>query len=239
VRYGAIEGFAATPEMSWSMIEALLKEDSGLKVSLSVPSVELVPQAIIEVADVNDAELDWQFSSPPSQCNLLTGDYGRAFSADALLAWVPVSVLAAASILLSVMYFDIANTNREQQINQLENNLTQGYSRLFKGRRPEANEVRFEVEKNIASLFEQRAGLSSQPVAGITALDRLMSGCGCQLSALSLSENSIVMQIENGSALKKRKLNVPGYRVAITQQSGGDENAIEMRLTPVKVEAES
>jgi CRISPR/Cas system-associated exonuclease Cas4 (RecB family) len=148
-------------------------------------------------------------------------------------------VLAAASILLSVMYFDIANTNREQQINQLENNLTQGYSRLFKGRRPEANEVRFEVEKNIASLFEQRAGLSSQPVAGITALDRLMSGCGCQLSALSLSENSIVMQIENGSALKKRKLNVPGYRVAIIQQSGGDENAIEMRLTPVKVEAES
>jgi hypothetical protein len=47
------------------------------------------------------------------------------------------------------------------------------------------------------------------------------------------------MQIENGSALKKRKLNVPGYRVAITQQSGGDENAIEMRLTPVKTEADS
>jgi hypothetical protein len=64
-----------------------------------------------------------------------------------------------ASILLSVLYFDIANANREQQINQLENNLAQGYSRLFKGRRPEANEVRFEAEKNIASLFEQRAGL--------------------------------------------------------------------------------
>ncbi len=239
VRYGALEGFAATPEMSWSMIESLLKEDSGLKVSLSVPNVDLVPQALVEVADINDAELDWQFSSPPTQCNLLTGDYGRAFSVDALIAWVPVSVLAMATILLSVMYFDIANTNRAQQINQLENNLTQGYSRLFKGRRPEANEVRFEAEKNIASLFEQRAGLNSQPVAGLTALDRLMSGCGCQLSALSLSENTIVMNIENGSALKKRKLNVPGYRVAITQQSGGDENAIEMRLTPVKTEADS
>ena len=81
--------------------------------------------------------------------------------------------------------------------------------------------------------------MNSQPVAGLTALDRLMSGCGCQLSALSLSENTIVMNIENGSALKKRKLNVPGYRVAITQQSGGDENAIEMRLTPVKTEADS
>lgn len=239
VRYGALEGFAATPEMSWSMIELLLKEDSGLGVSLSVPSIELVPPAIVDVADINDADLDWQFSSPPSQSNLLTGDYGRAFSVDALLAWVPVSVLAVTSILLSVMYFDIANTNREQQINQLENNLKQGYSRLFKGRRPEANEVRFEAENNIASLFDQRAGLSSQPVAGIAALDKLMTGCGCQLSALSLSENSIVMQIENGSALKKRKLNVPGYRVAITQQSGGDENAIEMRITPVKTKADS
>ncbi|MGB2115737.1 MAG: type II secretion system protein GspL [Porticoccaceae bacterium] len=239
VRYGALEGFAATPEMSWSMIELLLKEDSGLRVSLSVPSIELVPPAIVDVADINDADLDWQFSSPPSQSNLLTGNYGRAFSVDALLAWVPVSVLAVTSILLSVMYFDIANTNREQQINQLENNLKQGYSRLFKGRRPEANEVRYEAENNIASLFDQRAGLSSQPVAGIAALDKLMTGCGCQLSALSLSENSIVMQIENGSALKKRKLNVPGYRVAITQQSGGDENAIEMRITPVKTKADS
>lgn len=239
VRYGAVEGFAATPDMSWSMIESMLREDSGLRVSLSVPSVELVPQAIVEVADINDAELDWQFSSLPSQCNLLAGEYARAFSADALIAWLPASVLAVASILLSVMYFDIANANMEKQISQLENNLKQGYSRLFKGQRPEANEVRFEAEKNIATLFVQRAGLNSQPVAGLTALDRLMSGCGCQLSSMRLIDNSIVMQIENGSVLKKRKLNVPGYRVGITQQSGGDENAIEMRLTPVKTEADS
>ena len=239
VRYGAVEGFAAAPDMAWTMIESMLKEDSALKVSLSVPSVELIPQAIVEVADINDAELDWQFSALPSQCNLLTGEYGRAFSADALLAWLPVSVLAVASILLSVLYFDIANTNTDKQIKQLESSLTQGYARLFKGRRPAVNEIRFEAEKNIASLFKQRAGLNAQPVAGLVALDRLMSGCGCQLSSLSLSENSIVMQIENGSALKKRKLNVPGYRVAITQQSGGDENSIEMRLTQVKLEADS
>lgn len=239
VRYGVIEGFAATPEMAWSMIESMLNENSGLRVSLSVPNIELVPQAIVDVADINDAELDWQFSSPPSQCNLLTGEYGRAFSAEALLNWLPVSVLAVASILLSVIYFDIANTNMAQQINQLENNLTQGYSRLFKGRRPEPNEVRFEAEKNISSLFKQRSGLNSQPVASLMALDRLMTGCGCQLSSLSLSENSIVMQIENGSALKKRTLNVPGFRVGITQQVGGDENAIEMRLTPAKTGADS
>jgi type II secretion system protein L len=234
VRYGVVEGFAATPDIAWPMIESILKEHSELRVSLSVPSVELVPEAIIEVADINDAELDWQFSPLPSQCNLLKGEYGREFSADALIAWLPVSVLAAVSIILSVIYFDIANSNLDKQINQLENNLTQGYSRLFKGRRPEANKVRSEAEKNINYLFEQRTGLNAQPTAGLIALDKLMSGCGCQLSSLRLSNDTIVMQIENGSALKKRKLNVPGYRVAITQQSGGDENAIEMRLTQVK-----
>jgi hypothetical protein len=45
------------------------------------------------------------------------------------------------------------------------------------------------------------------------------------------------MQIENGSALKKRKLNIPGYRVGITQQPGEDKNAIELRLTPVNTGA--
>jgi CRISPR/Cas system-associated exonuclease Cas4 (RecB family) len=83
-------------------------------------------------------------------------------------------------------------------------------------------------------LFSQRNSLNSDPVSGLVALDKLMKGCGCQLIGLSYSNNALVMQIKNGSALKKRRLNVAGYRVAITQQSGKDENAIELRLTSKK-----
>ena len=47
----------------------------------------------------------------------------------------------------------------------------------------------------------------------------------------------MVIQVQNGSALKKRNLNIPGYQVAVTQMPGDDENAIELRLSPRKLEA--
>lgn len=232
VRYGVVDGFAARPDRAWSMIDTLLKQDELLRLSLSIPDDVVVPESFVEFADINHSELDWQFSQPPSQCNLLQGEFRSAVSNTALLAWLPATFLGVISVLLSVIYLQIASANMVGEISQLENRLTQGYSRLFDGRRPAAEDVRFEADSRISALFSQQKSLKSQPIAGLVALDRLMKGCGCQLSGLSFSENILVMQIKNGSALKKRKLNIPGYRVGITQQPGEDKNAIELRLTP-------
>ena len=233
VRYGVVDGFAASPDMAWSMIDSLLKQNESLRLSLSVPDDMVVPESLIEFADINHSELDWQFSQLPSQCNLLQGEYKSAVSHTALLAWIPATFLAVISVLLSIIYLQIASANMVGEINLLENRLTQGYSRLFDGRRPVAKDVKSEADSRISVLFSQQKSLTSQPIAGLLAIDRLMKGCGCQLSGLNFSENALVMQIENGSALKKRKLNIPGYRVGITQQPGEDKNAIELRLTPV------
>ena len=65
--------------MVWSMVDALFKKDETLRASISVPEAMLVPQQIIEVADVNNSELDWQFSQLPSQCDLLAGDTSPQF----------------------------------------------------------------------------------------------------------------------------------------------------------------
>ncbi|MDG2018076.1 MAG: type II secretion system protein GspL [Porticoccaceae bacterium] len=238
VRYGVVDGFAASPDMAWSMIDSLLQQDESLKLSLSIPDDAVVPASIVECADINNSELDWQFSQLPSQCNLLQGEYRATFSNTALLAWLPATLLGVISILLSVIYLQIASANMSSEISQLENRLTQSYSRLFDGRRPAVKDVRAEADSRISVLIAQQNSLKSQPIAGLLALDRLMKGCGCQLSGLSFSENALVMQIENGSALKKRKLNIPGYRVGITQQAGEDENAIELRLTPTKTGAD-
>jgi hypothetical protein len=202
-----------------------------------VPDDVVVPESFIEFADINHSELDWQFSQLPSQCNLLQGEYKSAVSHTALLAWIPATFLAVISVLLSIIYLQIASANMVGEINLLENRLTQGYSRLFDGRRPVAKDVKSEADSRISVLFSQQKSLTSQPIAGLLAIDRLMKGCGCQLSGLNFSENALVMQIENGSALKKRKLNIPGYRVGITQQPGEDKNAIELRLTPVNTGA--
>tara|TARA_E500000178_G_scaffold107937_2_gene107655 strand:- start:592 stop:1728 length:1137 start_codon:yes stop_codon:yes gene_type:complete len=232
-RFGAVDGFAASPDLAWTMIESLLEEDQGLRLSLSIPDTAIVPEHIVELADINNSELDWQFSQLPSQCNLLSGEH-KAVSNIALLAWLPATLLGVISVLLSVIYLQIASANISGEISQLENRLSQGYSRLFDGRRPAPKDVKIEVDSRISTLFSQRNSLKSEPIAGLIALNQLMKGCGCQLSGLRLIDGTLVMQIENGAQLKKRRLNIPGYRVGITQQEGDDENAIELRLTPNK-----
>jgi hypothetical protein len=206
-------------------------------VSLSIPHDLSVPESIAERSDINDSELDWQFSSLPSQCNLLTGEFKSAFSSVSLVKWLPTAGLGVLTILLSAMYLQVASANIIGQINQLENRLTQSYSHLFQGKRPAASEVRVEAEKKLADLISQRITLNAEPVASLMAVERLMTGCGCQLSGLKYEKDSLVMQIQNGSALKKRNLNIPGYQVAITQLPGDDENSIELRLSPRKSEA--
>ena len=48
------------------------------------------------------------------------------------------------------------------------------------------------------------------------------------------NEDGLVMQIQNGLALTKRRLNVPGYRIGVTQQANKGKDMIELRLTPKK-----
>ena len=234
VRTGAVDGFAASPDIAWPMIGTLLQKDETLRVSISIPESVIVPENIVQFADINDSLVDWQFSQLPSQCNLLANRQKGAFSLSRILKWIPASILGVSSILLAMLYFQTGIENARDEISILENRLTQGYSRLFDGRRPSPSNVRFEADRNIAQLLTQRESIQSEPVAGLLALNRLMRGCGCQLSALDYSKNTIVMLIENGAELKKRKLNLPGYKIAVTQQPGGDENAIELRLTSKK-----
>jgi type II secretion system protein L len=237
VRYGVVDGFAAGPDMAWSMIDSLLQQDETLRVSISVPENVLVPEQMVELADINDSTLDWQFSQLPSQCDLLMGAHQPAISLNALMSWLPVSLLGLISILLSVIYLQIASANMVEETTQLENRLMQSYSRLFEGRRPAPKDVRFEADKHLTLLSSQRNSLNSEPIASIVALNKLMKGCGCQLSELRYSdEDGLVMQIQNGLALTKRRLNVPGYRIGVTQQAGKGKDTIELRLTPKKRE---
>ena len=85
--------------------------------------------------------------------------------------------------------------------------------------------------------MSQRISLNTEPVASLMAVEKLMTGCGCQLKGLQYEKETLVIHVLNGSALKKRNLNIPGYQVAVTQMPGDDENAIELRLSPRNLEA--
>ena len=240
VRYGALDGFAASLDIACSMLDTLLQDDKTLKFSISVPETVSLPKHIIEVGDVNDFKLDWQYSQLPSQCDLLKGEHKQAISSNAFKFWLPASLMALMSTLLSVIYLQIASANMVEETIDLENRLMQSYSRLFEGRRPAPGEVRSEVDKHISHLLSQRNGLKSEPMASLVALDKLMKGCGCQLSELIyLKEDGLLMRIQNGLSLTKRRLNVPGYRIGVTQKASIGKNTIELRLTPKKKAANS
>jgi type II secretion system protein L len=237
VRYGVIDGFAASPDMAWPLIQSLLDDNSDLKISLSIPNDTSVPESIAEHSDINDSELDWQFSPLPSQCNLLTGELKPSIATATLFKWLPTAGLAVLTLLLSAMYLQVASANVLGQISLVENRLTQSYTRLFRGKRPAASDVKVEAEKKLSDLMSQRISLNAEPVASLMAVEKLMTGCGCQLKGLQYEQEALVIQVQNGSALKKRNLNIPGYQIAVTQIPGDDENAIELRLSPSKLEA--
>ena len=231
VRSGLYQGFAASPDIAWAMVDSLIQQqDSPPRLSVSVPEIELIPEHLQQLADINHAALEWQFAELPLQANLLTGAF-KSKSSTGLASWLPAMGLGILMIVLSAIYMQVASNTMQQQVTDLESQLVSNYTRLFDGRRPAAEEVRQQAEQRIETLFKQRESLHSNPVAGLLALDKLMGNCGCQLIAVRANDSGLVMEIANGAALKERNLNLPGYRVAITQLPGGDENAIELQLS--------
>lgn len=231
VRSGLYQGFAASPDIAWAMVDSLIQQqDSPPRLSVSVPEIELIPEHLQQLADINHAALEWQFAELPLQANLLTGTF-KPKSSTGLASWLPAVGLGILMIVLSAIYMQVASNTMQQQVTDFESQLVSNYTRLFDGRRPAAEEVRQQAEQRIETLFKQRESLHSNPVAGLLALDKLMGNCGCQLIAVRANDSGLVMEIANGAALKERNLNLPGYRVAITQLPGGDENAIELQLS--------
>jgi hypothetical protein len=54
-----------------------------------------------------------------------------------------------------------------------------------------------------------------------------MSTCDCDLIGLVAEKDSLELTIGNGERLKTRDLNIPGYQVAITQQSFDDKGSVK------------
>ena len=230
VRYGVAQGFAASPDIAWAMIDNLLsQQDVPARLSISIPQIEWVPEHLREQADINNAGIEWQFADLAKQLNLLTGPFKPSTNRE--LNWLPAAGLTVLLLILAMAYAYVASSKIDKQIINLENQLVQGYSRLFDGRRPQALKVREEAEQRVEQLFKQRQSLSAKPMAALIALGPVMTNCGCQLKMLSAEDGALVMHIDNAGKLKERTLIIPGYQIAMTQRAGTDENAIELRLS--------
>jgi hypothetical protein len=59
----------------------------------------------------------------------------------------------------------------------------------------------------------------------------LMSDCDCNLISMTADADTLSLVIDNGSKLKTKTLNIPGYRTSITQQPNRGADSIVLTLT--------
>ena len=232
VRSGPDQGFAASPEIAWAMIDRLIQSaEVAPRLSISIPDQSLVPQYLGQTADINDSNIDWEFADIPATPNLLQGDFKPRSSQTSQASWLPVMGLAALALVLLFAYLQISNNLLGKQVQQLEQQLVSGSSKLFGTGNINAADVRSLAEQRLSYLFAQQQSLRTGAVVGLTALDALMSDCECNLVSMTAGDDKLSLNIDSGSKLKSRALNIPGYQTSITQQPNRGEDSIVLTLT--------
>ena len=232
VRSGPDQGFAASPEIAWAMIDRLIQSaEVAPRLSISIPDQSLVPQDLGQTADINDSNIDWEFTDIPATPNLLQGDFKPRSSQTSQASWLPVMGLAALALVLLFAYLQISNNLLGKQVQQLEQQLVSGSSKLFGTGNINAADVRSLAEQRLSYMFAQQQSLRTGAVVGLTALDALMSDCECNLVSMTAGDDKLSLIIDSGSKLKSRALNIPGYQTSITQQPNRGEDSIVLTLT--------
>ena len=237
VRCGADEGFAASPDIAWARIEGLIQQaEVAPRLSISIPDRSMVPEQLRQLADINDASIDWSFADIPATPNLLQGDFKPSSAKLSQTRWQSVAGLGALALVLLFAYLQISNNLLSNQVQQLEKQLVSGHSKLFGTGNIQATDVRDSAERQVSFLFKQQQALQSGPVAGLTALDSLMAGCDCELVALQEDSGTLTLSLDGGTKLKTQALNVEGYQTSITQRpnssSAGDGIILTLKPAP-------
>ena len=233
VRSGTETGFAAKPNLGWALIDSLLTaSDISPRLSISLPDKTMVPDHLRNLADINNASIDWQFVDMPVDVNLLTGKFKMASSSTYSKGWWPSVGLAVLAIGLLVVYLQISSSAMRINVQALEKQSLSSYSRLFSGRTPEIAQIIGSAEQRLTTLRNQKAAIGAGPMATLVAIEDLMTACNCDLRSLSANAEGIRMKIDNGAKLKTKMLSIPGYQIALTQLPDDGPESVLLVVKP-------
>ena len=233
VRSGTETGFAAKPNLGWALIDSLLAASNiSPRLSISLPDEALVPDHLRDLADINNASIDWQFVNMPIDFNLLTGKFKTAPSSTYSKDWLPAVGLAALAIGLLVVYLQISSNTLSINVQALEKQSLSSYSRLFRGRAPEVAQIIGSAEQRLTALRKQKAAIGAGSMAALVAIEDLMTACNCDLRSLSADAKGIRLEIDNGAKLKAKMLSISGYQIALTQLPDGGPESVLLVVRP-------
>ena len=233
VRSGIDTGFAAKPSLGWALVDSLLAASNmSPRLSISLPDETLVPDHLRDLADINDASIDWQFVNIPIGFNLLTGKFKSASSVTYSKGWLPAVGLAVLAIGLLMVYLQISSNTLMINVEALEKQSLSSYNRLFRGRTPEVTQIISSAEQRLMTLRKQKAAIGAGSMAALIAIEDLMTACNCDLRSLSADAKGIRLKIDNGAKLKAQMLSIPGYQIALTRLPDGGPESVLLVVRP-------
>ena len=114
VRDESGSGYAAAPALAWGMLRRQVKAPRVHRLSILIPDETLVPEDLREEADINSAEIDWQFSEIALSDNLLTGEFGSSAKSAEGIPWLPTAALVVLTVVLCFGYLQVSNSLLEE-----------------------------------------------------------------------------------------------------------------------------
>lgn len=215
VRNADGSGFAAAPTLAWSLVRRLIAAaDIAPRLSVSVPDETLVPEDLLEDADINAAGIDWQFSELPLSANLLSGEFAASSKSFSSGSWLSTAALIVLAVVLGFGYLQVSNTQLEDAVAKIERQASSGFGNVFSGKKAKAEKVRASGELLLANLFKQHESLSAPAMQMLISLERFMDACNCDLVSLTASDTEAQLVLKNASKLKVADLKVDGYKVS-------------------------
>jgi len=228
VRSDTDSGFSAAPDLAWLLVRRLLERaDIAPRLSISLPDAALIPEDLRDGADVNDAEIDWQFSDMPMSANLLTGEFKPQSNQLSPSSWMSTAALLVLAIVLGFGYLQLSNVRIEERIAELETQASAGFSNLFLGKRAKPEDIRSSGELLIADMFKQRESLQAPVMKALVALDPMMTNCGCELEALTASDSGVSLALKNVASGKVKATTLPGFK--LDRQAAGGVTTLTLR----------
>ena len=214
VRDQSGSGFAAAPALAWGMLRRQLNAaEIAPRLSISIPDETLVPEDLREEADINSAEIDWQFSEIAHSANLVSGEFSTSVKSADAISWIPTAALIVLAVVLCFGYLQVSNSLLEERVDSLENQLSDSFGNVFVGKRARPEKVRVSGEKLMEILFKQQQSVNAPAMRALINLEKNMTACNCDLISMSVVDSRIEFELESADKLSPTQWRIPGYKI--------------------------
>ena len=213
VRDESGSGYAAAPALAWGMLRRQLNApEIPPRLSISIPDETLIPEDLRQEADINSAEIDWQFTEIAQSANLLSGEFSSSVKSADAISWLPTAALVVLTVVLCFGYLQVSNSLLEEKVVSLEKQVSDSFENVFVGKRARPEKVRTSGEKLMEALFKQQQSVNAPAMRALVNLERNMTACNCELVSMSVDDSRIELELENADKLSPADWRIPGYK---------------------------